>query len=94
MDIARAYADLRIVELLQAKTVSLRKLKDRKKDKTGRPQSKPRPDTSTPSKGKVQLIYRLTYFLFQHTHLAHVYVLYHIYQWELSLAAVLKESMH
>lgn len=53
MDIARAYADLRIVDMLQAKTMSLRKPKDQKKDKAVKPQAKPRPATSTPIKEKV-----------------------------------------
>ncbi|TSN30236.1 Ankyrin repeat and EF-hand domain-containing protein 1 [Bagarius yarrelli] len=45
LDIARAYADLRIVELLQAKTVSRRKPKDHQKKKAIKPQAKLRPDT-------------------------------------------------
>ncbi|KAK3542632.1 hypothetical protein QTP86_031326 [Hemibagrus guttatus] len=52
LDIARAYADLRIVEMLQAKTANLRKPKDRKKDMAVKPQAKPRPATSTPIKEK------------------------------------------
>ncbi|KAF5895167.1 synaptosomal-associated protein 25 isoform X1, partial [Clarias magur] len=47
LDIARAYADFRIVDLIQAKTDNLCKLKDHKNDKTVKPQAKPRPDTST-----------------------------------------------
>ncbi|XP_060721049.1 ankyrin repeat and EF-hand domain-containing protein 1a [Tachysurus vachellii] len=52
LDIARAYADLRIVEMLQAKTAILRKPKDQKKDKAIKPQAKPRPITSTSIKEK------------------------------------------
>ncbi|XP_053469679.1 ankyrin repeat and EF-hand domain-containing protein 1a isoform X2 [Ictalurus furcatus] len=47
LDIAHAYADFRIVELIQAKIDSLWKPKDHKKDKPIKPQAKPRPATGT-----------------------------------------------
>ncbi|XP_024278479.1 ankyrin repeat and EF-hand domain-containing protein 1a [Oncorhynchus tshawytscha] len=46
LDIARAYADFRIVDLVQAKIDSLPKLKENKKGKGGKPQPKPRPATA------------------------------------------------
>ncbi|XP_072552090.1 ankyrin repeat and EF-hand domain containing 1a [Salminus brasiliensis] len=52
LDIARAFSDLRIVELIQAKTDSLSKPKDNKKDKVSKTQGKPRPPTATSSKDK------------------------------------------
>uniref|UniRef100_A0A8B9KA83 Ankyrin repeat and EF-hand domain containing 1a n=1 Tax=Astyanax mexicanus TaxID=7994 RepID=A0A8B9KA83_ASTMX len=51
LDIARAYADQRIVELIQAKMNSLYKARD-KKDKAAKPQTRPRPLTSMSSKEK------------------------------------------
>ncbi|KAB5539661.1 hypothetical protein PHYPO_G00091570 [Pangasianodon hypophthalmus] len=52
LDIARAYADFRIVDLIQAKSDSLHKPKDHKKDKAVKHQAKLRPATSTPIKEK------------------------------------------
>lgn len=46
LDIARAYADFRIVDLVQAKIDTLPKLKENKKGKGGKPQPKPRPATA------------------------------------------------
>lgn len=58
MDVARAYSDCRIVELIQAKTARLRKPKDYKKEKAvKKPQAKPRPATSASVKEKVQVTY-------------------------------------
>ncbi|XP_041721886.1 ankyrin repeat and EF-hand domain-containing protein 1 [Coregonus clupeaformis] len=46
LDIAHAYADLRIVDLVQAKIDTLPKPKENNKGKGGKPQPKPRPATA------------------------------------------------
>ncbi|XP_076873613.1 ankyrin repeat and EF-hand domain-containing protein 1 isoform X2 [Brachyhypopomus gauderio] len=52
LDTARAYADVRIVELIQARMDSLSKPKNHRRDRAARPQNKIRPATSTSSKTK------------------------------------------
>lgn len=75
MDVARAYADFRIVELIQAKIDSLHKPKDHKKDKAVKPQAKLRPAISTSIKEKVYLTYSNTYCI---CHFFYVVYTYHM----------------
>ena len=62
LDIAWAYADLRVVDLVKAKMDSLPKPKENKRGKAGKPQAKARPAT-TSAKEKVRSKTAPTYFI-------------------------------